>query len=264
MVLTKTKLFATSMTTTMLMLLLMLLQSSFVVVTDAALQVGDNICVEGYIMDCFCIDRGTLLDAPSVRTLANPELHSFHCLIDVNSCVTSPFEVLLDPSTNGGDLYNRGFRLDDASKQQAIALAQSVGSCSTCINGNNDNDAEYHKLGFRAVMNATILNLNVDDASIPPTLQIHGIEDTTAFLGSVEDTGDSACVSYYGMIDILDVTVEDSNTNNNEPQNVDGGGGGSSVLDGFAVGANTSASSKSSRHTKIMAHAILMMLGWGF
>jgi len=214
----------TSTTMLMLMLLLILLQSFFVVITDAALQVGDNICVEGYIMDFFCIDRGTLLDAPSVRTLENPELHSFHCLIDVNSCVTSPFEVLLDPSTNDGDdLYNRGFRLDDASKQQAIALAQSVGSCSTCI---NDNDAaDSHKLGFRAVMNATILNLNVDDASIPPTLQLHDIEDTTAFIGSVKDTGDSACVSYFDMIDILDVPVEDSNSNNNnnnnEPQNVD-------------------------------------------
>jgi len=34
--------------------------------------------VEGYIMDYFCIDRGTLLDNPSVRTLEGPGEHSVH------------------------------------------------------------------------------------------------------------------------------------------------------------------------------------------
>ncbi|OEU12494.1 hypothetical protein FRACYDRAFT_191288, partial [Fragilariopsis cylindrus CCMP1102] len=99
--------------------------SSSIVVDAAALQVGDNICVEGYVMDLFCINRGTLLDNPSVRTLENPELHSVHCLIDVNQCVTSSFEILMDPSSGSIDqLYNRGWRLDEESKQKSIELAQ--------------------------------------------------------------------------------------------------------------------------------------------
>ncbi len=35
----------------------------------SALQVGDKICVVGYIMDYFCIQRGTLFDNRSVETL---------------------------------------------------------------------------------------------------------------------------------------------------------------------------------------------------
>jgi len=210
------------------------------VVVDEPLQAGDNICVEGYVMDSFCIDRGTLLDNPSVQTLLNPELHSFHCLIDVPSCFGSPYEVLLDPK-EPGDFYGRGWRLADNS--QAIALGEQVGSCDTCA------DANGRKLGFRAVMNATIVNLNADDASIPPTLQIHAMEDVGAFAGDA--SGDSACLTYYGMKDVAD-----------KPS---GGSTGGSLLDGLAVNSNASDSSKRSRLVKIyFAHGSLMILGWGF
>jgi hypothetical protein len=33
---------------------------------------------EGYIMDNFCIERGTLLDNPDVITLEGPDQHSVH------------------------------------------------------------------------------------------------------------------------------------------------------------------------------------------
>ena len=33
---------------------------------------------EGFVMDNFCIERGTLLDEPSTTTLVNPERHSVH------------------------------------------------------------------------------------------------------------------------------------------------------------------------------------------
>ena len=36
----------------------------------AALVNGDEICAEGYIMDNFCLDLGTLFDNPTVVTLA--------------------------------------------------------------------------------------------------------------------------------------------------------------------------------------------------
>jgi len=110
-------------------------------------------------------------------------------------------------------------------------------------------------------MNATILDLNANDDSTPPTLMIHAIEDTTTFVVSTEGTGGkSACLTYYGMEDIIDIVAASRSSSSSSG----GGGGGGSVLDGFAVGANTPTSSKSSRHTKVMAHAILMLLGWGF
>ena len=42
----------------------------------AASQLISDVCIVGYVMDTFCIERGTLLDNPSVETLRNPELHS--------------------------------------------------------------------------------------------------------------------------------------------------------------------------------------------
>ena len=47
---------------------------------------GQSVCFEGYVMDSYCIDRGTLLDAPKLQTLQNADKHTIHCLVDVGSC----------------------------------------------------------------------------------------------------------------------------------------------------------------------------------
>eukprot|EP00978_Attheya_sp_CCMP212_P008406 scaffold19798_cov51-Attheya_sp.AAC.5 len=84
-----------------------------------ALEIGDNVCIEGYIMDLFCINRGTLLlENSSVTTLRNPERHSVHCialprLVDVGSCRRSGYELLLLDLQEQGGLYARLFRFDD-------------------------------------------------------------------------------------------------------------------------------------------------------
>ena len=215
--------------------------------TEAALKAGDTICVEGYVMDFFCINRGTLLDNPSVRTLEGPGEHSVHCLIDVNSCVSSPFEILLDPK-EGELLYKRGWQLDEASKQRAIELAQSVGSCTKCDPGNNR--ANSHVKGFRMALTATILNLNEDNASLPPTIQAIDIMDTTAFVPE-DNGGDSACSFFFEMEDILDVSVDDGES-----------GGGGSIIDSIAVGS--AAGAGDSLRTTHFIHGSLMMVSWGF
>lgn len=45
---------------------------------NGQLSVGDTGCVEGFVMDRFCIDRTTLLDNPSVVTLSleGPMVHT--------------------------------------------------------------------------------------------------------------------------------------------------------------------------------------------
>ena len=119
--------------------------------TVADLDVGDKICVEGFVMDYFCIARGRLLDS-GLPTLEQPDRHTVHCLLDVNSCINdrSPFEILIDPMEGSDGLYSRGFRLTDKSKADVMALGRSVGSCSKCDNGYNGQISR----GFRAVLNA--------------------------------------------------------------------------------------------------------------
>jgi DOMON domain len=86
------------------------------------------------IQDLFCINRGTLFDNPNVTTLSleGPPVHSVHCLLDVPDCIASAFEILIPPLPTTPDLYQRGWRLNDASKMDVVALAQAVGICENC------------------------------------------------------------------------------------------------------------------------------------
>jgi hypothetical protein len=170
--------------------ILVVIATSSLVSTTNAVKVGTNICVDGYVMDEFCIKRGTFLDSPTTVTLQDPQLHSFHCLLDVPSCINSDFNVLLDPISSGS-LYRPGFVLDEASKANAITLAKSVGSCDDCDNGTNDQD---RTLGLRIVMNATITDLTAD----PPVITVHNMEETADF----DMSAMSACQKFYQMDDI--------------------------------------------------------------
>lgn len=106
---------------------------------------GEIICFNGYVMDHFCIGRGTLLDAPSRATLSNPDIHSIHCLVDIGACRANGYELLVDP-TDGSSTHPRAFRLDDVGNQMVIDLARSVGSCGTCDSARGQSD------GFRATV----------------------------------------------------------------------------------------------------------------
>ncbi len=61
-----------------------------------------SVCFTGYVMDTFCLDRGTMLDNSKLRSLEYPDRHSVHCLVDVAVCRESGFEVLKDPDQEGG------------------------------------------------------------------------------------------------------------------------------------------------------------------
>jgi hypothetical protein len=47
--------------------------------TVSSLEVGDSVCVQGYVMDYYCIDIGEMLDNGK-PTLEEPFDHSVHCL----------------------------------------------------------------------------------------------------------------------------------------------------------------------------------------
>jgi len=137
--------------------------------------VGDNICVAGYVMDNYCIARGTLLDPSGVVSLGpdGPIDHTLHCLIDVLQCINSPYEILkkLD---NGN--FGRAWRLE--SNDLVVAHAKEVGVCSTC-DGTGTQVA-----GYKATIFADVLNLGSD--TIPALIKVTSVFDHTTGCGGVE------------------------------------------------------------------------------
>lgn len=59
-------------------------------------KAGDQVCVQGFIMDRYCIDLGVLFENRAIATLGadGPTSHSVHCLVDVPHCLASSFEVV--------------------------------------------------------------------------------------------------------------------------------------------------------------------------
>ncbi|KAI8895356.1 hypothetical protein BC833DRAFT_601547 [Globomyces pollinis-pini] len=86
---------------------------------------GKVVTVSGFVMDNLCIDRGTLLDNPSVTTLLNPEMHSIHCLVDVKSCVDSEYTLLAPPNATS-KLYSVKYQLGKSGTTAALKQAQSA------------------------------------------------------------------------------------------------------------------------------------------
>lgn len=128
-------------------------------------------------MDTFCIDRGTLLDNPSVKTLEEPNKHTIHCLVDVSRCYSSGFEVLRDPtstnSTTDSSTYCRVFKLDATGNDAALALARSTGStahgCTTCTG----DSASSQRAGFRATITGSY---ETDDLREPKVLTVSTVQ----------------------------------------------------------------------------------------
>lgn len=150
-------------------------------------------------MDRFCIDRTTLFDKPQFKTLENPEQHSVHCLIEVNSCINSPFEVLIDPGENskctsddGTTLYSRGFTLDDNGRSKVVSLAKEIGICNTdCV-------GDKIEFGFRATVYGEVVE-GTGSSNTPPTLAVSRIEESTsAGCGNETMTGMDTCITASG------------------------------------------------------------------
>ena len=179
------------------LLLLVLGSSTLAQANDGDVKVGDVICVEGYVMDYFCIANVVLLDNPGVKTLNGPDQHSVHCLVDVSVCVDSSFEILTDPEEpDGSGIYGRGWRVTSDSQDILIDTARSVGKqCSTCSGG-----PEGQANGFRAVMNATVESLPTD--SVPATIAIHSAYPSNNKLSDDRQSyvlvADNPCQEFFG------------------------------------------------------------------
>lgn len=158
---------------------------SFLSLTHGAIQ---KVCQESFIMDTFCLERGTLLDNPSVKTLANPEKHTLHCLVDVPRCYDSGFEILGPRNTSTG--YCRAFALDANGNALALTLARNTGDCSTCTKSTGG-----QKVGFRATVKGTY-----DDAAttLPYALAVDSVEAASVGCDGVEYTPINPCATASG------------------------------------------------------------------
>ena len=99
-----------------------------------SLQQGAEICFTGFVMDKYCIDRGILLDSSLTETLEEPNRHSIHCLVDVDRCVASGYQMLLDDPDDDG-IHCRVLELDSKGTDLTVKLARSTGEqgyCETC------------------------------------------------------------------------------------------------------------------------------------
>ena len=90
------------------------------------------VCMVAYVMDSYCINRGSLLDNQELSTLEHPQEHTVHCLVDVDQCREGGFEVLRDPIDSSTNTHCRAYRMDDVGNDLFVEYARSMGSCSTC------------------------------------------------------------------------------------------------------------------------------------
>ena len=131
-----------------------------------------EVCFEGYVMDRFCINRGTLLDNGAVKTLLNPEKHSVHCLVDVGVCRDSGFEILAPLSTKTSTAaYCPAYRIGGGASgfDKTLKLARELGNknagCSTCTGSKVDK-------GFRALFVGRISGSTAWSAAKPPVVEV--------------------------------------------------------------------------------------------
>ena len=119
-------------------------------------------CHTGYIMDRYCINRGTMLDN-GLPTLQHPGEHSVHCLVDMSICRNSGFDLLSDPGPDDTE-HGRFGALDDAGQSLAVAAARAEGRCSTCVGGYSGGLTK----GFRATV------VGVLGSGTPPAIDTAG------------------------------------------------------------------------------------------
>ena len=192
-------------------------------------------------MDRFCIDRGTLLDNPRIRTLEQPDMHSYHCLLDVGVCNGSGYEMLMDP-TNPGDLYTRAVRFDDDDTSTLIDLGRSLGDCSTCTGEGSE------KAGFRVTVTGTLQDLG--SANDPPLLKLNEVDEQAQ--GCADDVTDVS-----DMMDELTFPVSTSTGTGTTPTETE------TEPENEPVPSSTSAGTSSfTRSASIHGSIMLIVLGW--
>ena len=123
-------------------------------------------------MDRFCINGVNLMDNPGVKTLVHPEKHSLHCLLDLDVCRNSGYEILAPLSNPTADAaYCPAYRIGGASGlEKTLKLGRKLGNkdagCKSCT-GTGTLDK-----GFRALFVGQVSSSATWSADKPPVLDV--------------------------------------------------------------------------------------------
>jgi hypothetical protein len=150
----------------------------------SSLEVGDGICTQGFVMDKFCIKRGTFLDEPDVTALENPDMHTYHCMFDPDVCRDG--YVILAPPGEGETNYTEAYGFDEASNTKIITDGRALGAkegddvdCPSCT-GTDSSVTRGMYVGIKATV--------TDASTDPPVVSINEME-------AVDPSGDYCATS---------------------------------------------------------------------
>ena len=120
------------------------------------------------------IYSGFLFDNKSIRTLSadGPVKHSVHCLLDVEQCVTSAYEVL--NHLDNGD-FGRSWQV--SSNDKIIEYGKEFGGCGDCKQASGTEG--FISTGMQATLTATLTALG--DTNTPATIDVISVNDIDAF-----------------------------------------------------------------------------------
>ena len=106
-------------------------------------------------------------------TLAEPENHSFHCLLDVPLCYESGYVVLADKDPNTG-MHCLGYRLEESEviREAGFGVGSDDGYCTGCSN----TDSNAPTTGYRATVKGTVKEVGDGSASAAGTPLLGDIE----------------------------------------------------------------------------------------
>lgn len=140
------------------------MSSSLLVTVASGLEIGQEVCYEGYVVDTYCNAVG-FFPHSTVRSLSAPETHTVHCLIDDTSCIQSGYEIVIpgDGDASRTSSFCRAYKLNAAGDEMLVKLAKSIGVCTDC---DTDTTGVWVK-GFRVTVKGTVQTVgNANDMAV--------------------------------------------------------------------------------------------------
>ena len=125
-------------------------------------------------------------------TLKNPELHSFHCLLDVGLCKDSGYLVLTD-TKDDNDMHCLGYRLSETQTVLDAGLPAGRYSSTGCTDCTGDDTKP--EFGYRATVRGTIKELGDGSDGVEGTPVIENIEVLDESVECETDTVEPVCMS---------------------------------------------------------------------
>ena len=159
---------------------------------DGGINVGDEVCITGYIINSSCMQLGNLLSESDIIP-KNPD-DSFHCLLDVDRFEDIGYDVLGE-KRDDADTRCLGFRLDDAgitkTTRRATSRQGNISHCSIC-----SVDVAVPYRGYRATVKGTVKELGDGSIGISGTPILHDVEILDESIDCERPTIPPFCIDY--------------------------------------------------------------------